>query len=152
MKRVVIAAVLIAGGLFGSRASAQCLPAPGTGCMGFPNVKDCVTNPSIGQPFCLASVPCPAGCGPVQLNLFFLGPPMPVPFAAPTCCSAPPCRLYSPPGNIFMTDQRPPGMQCIPIPPNPALVGLNFGIQPVCVDPASGCFDLAPALVVRIRP
>ncbi len=146
----VIALALFLSLSFAGVTRAQCAPVPGTGCPGFPQLKDCITNPSIGQLFCTDCQPCPPGCGPIQFNALFLGPPQPFAFPFPTCCSAPPCVIYSP--NFFRVDLRQPGVNCIPIPPNPALIGFVFGLQAACVDPVLPCADFSPALRVTIRP
>jgi hypothetical protein len=145
-KRLALALAAVA---LGSEARAQCAIVPGTGC-GLPPLKDCMTNPSVGTVFCMSSLPCPAPCGPIQINVWYFGPPMLIPLPLPTCCSPAPCVLYSP--MIDHTQLRPPGPECYPIPAIPGLVGVTIGIQPACFLPTPLCIDLAPALMITIRP
>jgi hypothetical protein len=144
-KRTLIA---LAAAAIAAPASAQCAVVPGTGC-GLPPLKDCMTNPTIGTVFCMNALPCPAPCGPIQINVWSFGPPLPLPLGLPTCCSPAPCVLASP--VIHHTQFRPPGPECYPIPAAPSLVGLTLTIQPACFQPTPLCIDLAPALMITIR-
>ncbi len=132
-------------------AAAQCSTVPGTGCPGIPPLKVCINNPTIGTTFCLSVLPCPA-CTPivpVQLNVWFLGPPNPIVIPVTSCCGSIACGLYGP--SIYDIVLRPGPMECYAIPNNPAAIGATLGLQPACLDPFTGCFDLAPALQVTIR-
>lgn len=141
--------IALAAAALAAHANAQCTIVPGTGC-GLPPLKDCNSHPSIGTTFCMNVLPCPAGCGPIQINVWFFGPPAPIPFPLPTCCSTAPCVLYSP--TIHHTQFRPPGLECYAIPASPSLVGAMLAIQPACFSPSPMCIDLAPALMITIRP
>jgi hypothetical protein len=145
IRTVLLGLATLAAGL---EVQAQCAIVPGTGC-GLPPLKTCVNNPKIGTLFCMSALPCPAGCGTLQFNAWFFGPPAPIAIPLLGCCTTAPCVLYSP--SIHHVQFRPPGLECYPIPADPTLIGVMLALQPACFDPATSCISLAPALLISIR-
>jgi hypothetical protein len=138
--KLFLSAALFFG--FADAATAQCTPIPGTGCPG-QNAPVCGTPPQIGTNFIFRCAP---SCFPSVSQTVILGTPLatPLPLPAPPMCVAG-CFLGCQPIALLSGPS-----QTLPIPPNPALIGLQLCIQCLCQPGGALCFNITQATLVTI--
>jgi hypothetical protein len=141
-------AFLLLLGIAVTRAPAQCT-AVGPGCQAFQvNQPSCVGDPKVGNAnFKLSPVAVPLS----TTAAIFVGKPAgPIGLPSPPICADFKCHLFMAP--IYFISYGPFPL-ALPIPPTPALIGLQLAAQAIYVVPGNPtCLFLSSSTVITIKP